>query len=270
MASEVRRTLSLWLPIVVVALALLCSGCARIRKPTAPTGQHYRILTYNVNRGSDPKEIAEVIRRAGADIVCLQETDDVEADFKAALASEYPTMAFRDSETRVGGGFAFLSKYPAREVAWIPSETEWFAGWILEFETPTGPVQVLNVHLRPPIKGRRSFVKGYLFSRGDRLREVEFFYSKRDAKTPLIVAGDFNDTAGSRAGSFLKRKGLTNALPEFDRRTPTWKWRSGWLTLRRRMDHIFYSSDLECFSARVIEAGPSDHFPVEGIFAARR
>jgi endonuclease/exonuclease/phosphatase family metal-dependent hydrolase len=32
------------------------------------------------------------------------------------------------------------------------------------------------------------------------------------------------------------------------------------------MDHIVYSQDLYCCSARVIQGGASDHFPVEAIF----
>jgi len=31
------------------------------------------------------------------------------------------------------------------------------------------------------------------------------------------------------------------------------------------MDHIFYSPELDCASARVIPDGASDHFPVEAI-----
>jgi endonuclease/exonuclease/phosphatase family metal-dependent hydrolase len=244
--------------------ALLC-GCGTVRKPQIPTGTHFRIVTYNVNRGSDPREIAEVIRGNGADVVCLQEADNFESGIRTALSREYPTIQFHNGDSRAGGGFGFLSKYPAREVAWVPSATGWFDAWIMAFETPLGPVQVLNAHLKPPISNRGSWVGGYFTTRVERLREMEHFFSYCDPKIPIIVLGDFNDTPKSRAVRFLERKGLKNALPQFDRRTPTWYWRLRYVTLRRKMDHILYSSEMECASARVVVTGPSDHFPVEAV-----
>ena len=48
---------------------------------------------------------------------------------------------------------------------------------------------------------------------------------------------------------------------------PTWEYRGSAISLRRRMDHIVYSPELHCCSARVLRAGASDHFPVEAVFA---
>ena len=108
-----------------------------------------------------------------------------------------------------------------------------------------------------------NWVGGYFTTRGERLREMEHFYSIIDPKIPLIVLGDFNDTPKSRAVRFLEHKGSKNALPQFDRRTPTWHWRLRYLTLKRKMDHILYSREMDCISARVVLTGPSDHYPVE-------
>jgi endonuclease/exonuclease/phosphatase family metal-dependent hydrolase len=63
---------------------------------------------------------------------------------------------------------------------------------------------------------------------------------------------------------------MINALPEFDRRTPTWHWRASVVSLSRRMDHVVYAPELYCCSARVIRAGASDHFPVEAVFAKQQ
>lgn len=257
--------------IVVILFLTFACGCSTVRRAETPRAPSFRIVTYNVNRGSDPKEIAEVIRQTGAEIVCLQEADDFEEALRPLLSKDYPTIQFRDSETLVGGEFAFISKYPAHEVSWIPSETGWFGGWIMQFETPLGPVQVLNVHLKPPFKGRRfRALRGYLFTRGERLREIQHFYGEIDRHSPLVVVGDFNDTPHSRAVRFLERNGLKSALPQFDRKSPTWYWPTKTVTLRRRIDHILYSGQLECSEARVIRDGPSDHFPVEAVFTKRR
>lgn len=57
-----------------------------------------------------------------------------------------------------------MSKYPTQEVALIPSpvkcalsfsaspdERSWFPGHLCIMQTPVGNVQVLNLHLRPPL-----------------------------------------------------------------------------------------------------------------------
>ena len=83
----------------------------------------------------------------------------------------------------------------------------------------------------------------------------------------MLVAGDFNDNPNSRVVEWLERKGMINALSQIDRRTPTWEYRGSVVSLRRRMDHIVYSPELHCCSARVLRAGASDHFPVEAVSA---
>jgi len=251
-------------------LGLLC-GCRSTHVAQTPAGPHVRVLTYNVNWGGARPDLAVgAIRDSDADIVCLQEsTPQWERHLRQALP-EYSFAQFRNSKLRMGGGLAFLAKVPAEEIAYIPSETEWFDGWIMKFHTTIGPLQVLNVHLRPPISNSGSWVSGYFTTRDDRQQEMELFYGKRDPQTPLLVMGDFNDHEHSAVAQWLKAQQLSNALPQFDRYSPTWKWKTSVLTLKRRMDHIFYSPELDCAAARVISAGASDHFPVEAIFTVAK
>ena len=258
-----RATQLLALTLVVGALC----GCRATRVAQIPAGPHLRVLTYNVNWGGYRADLAlQAIRDSDADIVCLQETTPQWEDYLRQSLPQYSFARFRNSKLRMGGGLAFLAKVPAEEIAYIPSETDWFDGWIMKFHTAIGPVQVLNVHLRPPVSDSGSWVSGYFTTSDDRQKEMERFYGKRDTKTPLLVLGDFNDHESSRVGEWLEAQGLTNALPQFDRYSPTWKWKTSVLTLSRRMDHVFYSPELDCAAARVIPAGASDHFPVEAIF----
>jgi endonuclease/exonuclease/phosphatase family metal-dependent hydrolase len=248
-------------------------GCHSIRKADVPTGPHFRVLTYNVNWGMPGADsAAQIIRKSGADIVCLQETTPQwEAYLHATLSREYPYMDFRDSRGRMGGGLAFLSKAPQTEVAYISSDTGWFDGWIRKFQTPIGPVQILNVHLKPPVGNRGGFtVGGYLFTGKDRLRKMQRFFPARKAALPTLVIGDFNDTQNCAAIKWLKRQGMTNALPQFDHHSDTWQWQAGLIRLHRRMDHVLYSPDLNCCAAEVIHAGASDHFPVSATFEKSR
>jgi len=249
-------------------LFLLLCGCRSARQAEEAVGPHLRVLTYNVNWGAPEAETAaQIIRESRADVVCLQETTTQwEAFLRAALRREYPFAEFRNSKNRMGGGLAFLSKVPGREIDYVPSDTGWFDGWIMGFETGVGTVQVLNVHLRPPVSDSGSWVSGYVSTRDDRVREMERFWNHRRDGMPMLVAGDFNDGENSQVLQWLKGRGMVNALPQFDRRTPTWQWQTSVAKLSRRMDHVVYSPELHCNSAQVIRAGASDHFPVETVF----
>lgn len=253
--------------IAFIVIAGLACGCRTTRTATVPTSPHIRVLTYNVNWGGVRPDLAvDIIRSSGAEIVCLQETTPQWAQYlRQALGREYRFATFRDSKNRMGGGLGFLAKVPGREVAYVPSETGWFDGWIMKFETAIGPVQVINVHLRPPISDSGSWVGGYFTTDDDRRLEMEKFYRAREPQTPTLVLGDFNDGESSAVVRWLEGKGLRNALPQFDRYNPTWQYQTSVVTLKRRMDHIFYTPELDCSAARVIPAGASDHFPVEAI-----
>jgi endonuclease/exonuclease/phosphatase family metal-dependent hydrolase len=251
----------------VLVTGMVC-GCRAMRTAEQPTAPHIHVLTYNVNWGGARPDLAtEIIRRSGADIVCLQETTPQwEQYLRQALGSDYRFAEFRYSKARMGGGLGFLAKVPAQEVAYVPSETDWFDGWIMKFETAIGPVQVINVHLRPPVSDRGSWVSGYFTTDQDRRSEMERFYDQREPQIPTLALGDFNDGENSAAVRWLEGKGMINALEQFDRYSPTWKWQTSVVTLKRRMDHILYSPRFDCAAARVITAGASDHFPVEAIF----
>lgn len=251
---------------LIILVGLLC-GCRATRTAQVPTAPHIRVLTYNVNwGGARPDLAADAIRRSGAEIVCLQETTPQWEEYlRQALGREYTFAEFRNSKTRMGGGLGFLAKVSAQEVAYVPSETGWFDGWIMKFETGIGPVQVINVHLRPPVSDRGSWVSGYFTTRDDRRQEMERFYGARELHLPTLAVGDFNDGENSPVVQWLEDKGMVNALRQFDHYSPTWKWQTSVVTLKRRMDHVLYSTELDCTAARVIPAGASDHFPVEAI-----
>jgi vancomycin resistance protein VanJ len=250
-------------------LSLCLAGCSSVRPTETALGPHFTVLTYNVNWGGPrPDLAADAIRKSGADIVCLQETTPEWAQFlRQSLGDEYSFTEFRNSQSRSGGGLGFLSKLPAHEVAYIPSNTGWFDGWIMSFETAKGPVQVLNVHLHPPMSESGSWVSGYLTTRDDRLAEIERDFAKRDPQQATLVMGDFNDSEKSPAVEWLEKNKMANALPEFDSYTKTWEWKTSVVTLKRRMDHILYSPELHCCSAQVLREGASDHFPVQAIFS---
>src|SRR5438045_2062453 len=114
--------------LVGAAIISLVTSCHSVRRAEAPMGARFTLLTYNVNWAGPRADVAaEIVRKSGADIICLQETTREWKQFlRQTLGQEYSFAEFHESRTRSGGGLAFLSKLPAHEVAYIPSETGWF------------------------------------------------------------------------------------------------------------------------------------------------
>lgn len=242
-------------------------GCRPLRKPQHPTGPHVAVMTYNVNFGGPrPDLAAAAICNANADIVALQETNPAwERCLRPRLEGQYPHVRFRHDGG--AGGMAFLSKWPLREKGYGRPKAGWFPGWVVEVETPAGRVQFLNVHLRPPVSDRGSVGIGpYLSTKKIRLLEIQALHKQLEQGKPTIALGDFNEDDSGRAVAWLRRQGMIDALREFDRRTNTWRWRTSYVALRDRLDHILHSPELHCLSARVMNAGASDHLPLVAVF----
>ncbi len=255
------------------AAALTCNPPPPAKpRPLPRTGSQLKVLTFNVNfAGVDRRRSAAAIRRSGADLVALQETTARwEQVLRRRLGRRYPYQRYRRGGG--AGGMAILSRYPVKEVGWYrPPKGGWFPAWLLRVSTPQGPVQVLNVHLRPPLgqSGVSSLPVTYFSTRAVRLREIRRHLGRVSPKLPLVMLGDFNEDDGGRAVRYLTTKGLRSALAQHDRRTATWQWRTSVGTVRSRLDHIFHSKELRCVNAQVLGEAASDHFPVEAVLAWR-
>ena len=258
--------------LLVTCLVLACSGPERAARAPRPGRPHVTVMTYNVNFGlAGYAEALDLIAGADADLVLLQETTpEWETAIRARLGRRYPHMAFRHSETWPAGGLAVLGKRPFVDAELIPSPVGWFPGWRVVAETPIGPVQALNVHLRPPLSDPSSFAQGYFSTKQDRRAEIEAYAARLDPGLPTIVCGDFNEDGGGRAVGFLAGRGLASALPELHPDADTWHWNTSLGPIREQLDHVVYDrARLEPLDVRVLEAGPSDHFPLVALFERR-
>lgn len=231
------------------------------------SGAGIRVMTFNVNyAGMDLQRTSETILGSNADVVALQETTTTfEQYLRATLKKRYPWMAFRHGGG--AGGMAFLSRSPLSDLGISrPSGQGWFFAWLVSTRIAKRRVYLLNVHLRPPLgeSGRiSSIVHKYFTTRKVRLAEMKGHLRYAGTRRPLVVLGDFNEQSNGRATGFLARQGFTNALDQFDGKTPTWRWRTSYgFTLKQRLDHIYYSKGIACSTARVLPYAASDHHPV--------
>lgn len=258
---------------IATASACLAAVLAHAASPTArgasppPIGTPVlTVMSYNVNYGlgGDP-ETLRVIRDSPADLVLLQETTpEWEGALRSAATTKFPYMVFEHTRRWAPGGMAVLSKRPIHHAdAPLPSPVGWFFGWRLEVDTALGRVQVLNVHLRPPLTDPSKLARGYFSTPADRLEEIRTYAAMLKSGMPTFVVGDFNEGDGGDAIAHLAERGMKNALPQFQPDATTWRWPVGSFTARTRLDHILYdASRLDCFSAEVVDAGRSDHLPV--------
>lgn len=255
--------------VCLALLALACAPAPRAARPPPPGQPSVRVLTYNVNFGipGEPGVIA-TIRRADADLVLLQETNPAwETELRAALGGDYPWMEFHHQPA--AGGLAVLARQPFEVKEYLPAASGWFPAARLVARTPLGPVQVLNVHLRPPFASGEGYISGYMRSRGVRRAEIAAFHARLDPRLPTLVVGDFNEDEGGRAVRFLAARGFRSVLPEYAPGVVTWRWPTSLGTLRARLDHIACDGRLEPLAARVLQGGESDHLAVLATFVRR-
>lgn len=254
------------------ALALTtCAHPSRVAHAPADGEPVLRVMTYNINYGipGDPPTLA-AIRDADADLVLLQETTpEWEAALRSELSARYPYMSFH--ACCGAGGLGVLAKRAFEEKDYLEGPAGgWFPALRLIAQTPLGAVQVLSVHLRPPLSSTGSVVSGYLKTPAIREEEAATFLSALDRSLPTLVAGDFNENDSGRAVQLLAQRGLVSALPEFAPNQRTWRWATSVGEVSSQLDHIAYGPGLEPLDVRALEAGRSDHLPVVGVFQRAR
>jgi endonuclease/exonuclease/phosphatase (EEP) superfamily protein YafD len=256
----------------LAAALLLCHltwGCGYAR-PRVQAVPHFSLLTYNVNFAGPRKDLAiRAIANADADVVCLQETTpEWELVVRDSAGAKYPFIHFRHEPG--AGGMAVLSKWEMSAPVFHRAESGWFPACIMTVKTPAGAVQVVSVHLHPPVSERGSFASGYFTTRPMRRGEIEEIHAlTRQPEVPSIFAGDFNESGGGGAVLFLSRRGYQDALRIYAPYASTWRWQVGPLPLRGQLDHVLYDRSLRCLDARVLREGASDHYPVLAAFRFR-
>jgi endonuclease/exonuclease/phosphatase (EEP) superfamily protein YafD len=253
---------------LIAALLLVLASCSKpSRKAHAPRpGQPtLRVMTYNVNYGlaGDPSTL-EAIAAGEADLVLLQETTRLwQQSLEERFADEYPYRSHH--HFRGAGGQAVLSRVPYKVVGQLPARHGWFPALVIHAETDLGTIQVLSVHLRPPISDSGSVVSGYFTTGEIRRAEISDFFGELDSDLPTLVVGDFNESDGD-AIAFLRSRGLRSGLAEFAPNADTWRWQTSLGSVHSQLDHVVYSRRLEPLDVRVLQRGRSDHLPVVADF----
>lgn len=247
-----------------IASALLASACASTPCPlprAATASPAITLATYNVNFGlaADPETLA-AIAGTRADVVLLQETNARwERSIRGALGGVYPHMVFVEPSDRPAGGSAILSRYPIESVDRSASAVGWFDALRAVIHTEQGALQVLNVHLKPPIEGSDPLI-GAFTTPPARAREMRRHVRGLRSDLPTIVAGDFNEAAGGGIEVLARERGMRDAFG--GAACTTWHWRVSSVQVHQQLDHVVHDERIEVLDVGVMPAGRSDHDPV--------
>jgi endonuclease/exonuclease/phosphatase (EEP) superfamily protein YafD len=231
------------------------------------TPDSLRLMSFNVNFGiaGDPSTI-DAIAAGNADIVVLQETNPTWA---APMIDrlDYRYHTFEDPTGWPAGGMGILSRDPIVSLEKLPPPPGApFFAWRAVIDTKLGRIQLVDVHLRPPMSDGGSWIVGYWSTREVREREITYHEAAIDPKLPTIIAGDFNEETDGRAIAYLVDHGFTDAVKQFVGTKRTWEWPTSSMTLRFQLDHVMYDDHFVALTAAVLEAGRSDHKPVVADF----
>ncbi len=258
--SSVRSVVVL----VLFVLAACGADAPRPAPPIKPGANQLRVMSYNVNFGiaGDPPSIA-AIAGANPDIVVLQETNEVwEAALVETLGERFPHRRFRPPPGWPASGIGILSRFPIVRLDELPAIAGPFIAWRIVLETPLGRIQILNLHLRPPMSDGGSWVVGYWSTREVRLRELQYHLESLDRSLPTLIAGDFNEESDGLAVRHLIDRGYADAIATFRGSDPTWSWPVGSITLRFQLDHLLHDLHFVAIAADIVAAGRSDHLPI--------
>jgi endonuclease/exonuclease/phosphatase family metal-dependent hydrolase len=252
-----------------LSLLVLVGACSREVEPGHEPSEardplELSVLSYNVNYGlaGDPPAIAAIVD-ADADLVLLQETTpewELALRDSPAIAEAWPHVRFH--HCCGAGGLAVLSRWPIVTFDVLeppPDPDAWFPAARAVIETPRGPVELLDVHLRPPVAtADQGWISALSSTPAVRQAEVQHYVPALAPDMPTVIAGDFNEGDGGRALRRLHDAGFVDVMAELKVRGHTWRWGS----LRARLDHVLVDEHFELLDAEIVDAGRSDHLPL--------
>ncbi len=237
-----------------------------------------KLISLNLWQGRLYKNYPDFIQKHNADILCLQEVYDADrriplgdmfislSKVKKASSLENvifaPTLSFIIQNTKVSFGNAVLSRYPLSNQRTVFTNGEYIeVGNPEDYVSNTRNAQIANTNLNGQVINLVNY-HGYweIDPEGsDRSLEsiTKLINEVRDRKPPLIMSGDFNLNANSKAINYLKNELNLRDLTEEAGSPSTMS--NQIVPYTASCDHIFVSRDIKVNSFTVADDLVSDH-----------
>jgi len=235
----------------------------RLQIPTsAPERGDLRLMTFNVHRQHvDASRLAQYLAIVKPDVIALQDWSSAD---KEPLFSGGDWHVQREGELLVASRFAIGKITPVNfGDSNDSSRSERGAAACFELLLPSGPINLINVHLASPHTGLLSVIedRGQTLEHNavKRWRESETLRDQIDhTPEPLILAGDFNTTDDSQ----IFREHWADFADAFSDRG----WGFGYTYLvahtQLRIDHILTSQSWRPIRCWVGPEAGSPHRPL--------
>jgi endonuclease/exonuclease/phosphatase family metal-dependent hydrolase len=243
------------------------SPSAPAEKKTSPT--QLKIATYNILwRNLDLPALVETIRKADADLVCLQETTkDAEEYIAKNLGEAYPQIRFHGHRGKhLAERFGFLSRLPIDKFEFVPPSEGMFGFFTAEIQFDGRPVQVATVHLHPVIMsnnaGYREFFAALKATEKTHAGEVAALVKHLKKDVPTLVIGDFNSVTAFQTPKIMAAHGFVDSFAETrdnPEAFPTWRGPMKNGEVEFRIDYLFHSPDFRAVETGMVKSNASDH-----------
>ncbi len=249
-----------WLPLaLLIIVALFPLMGMRVGWQTclnrSPAGYPLRVLTFNLHEiPLSTPGFKEYLAKADPDLLLLEE-------IPTRLDRAYLPLALSHSARH--GQLCIASKYPIHVTRILQPDV----AIRYTVDMPSGPVDLIGVHLSSPHWALRDSLDGSKTGPGEldrnianRRTQAEQLRTEIEQTTnrPLIIAGDFNLVPDSPVftGNF---ENMTDAFESSS-------WGFGWTYFHQhamvRIDHVLFNDGLACRSCRVGPDLGSPHRPV--------
>ncbi|GHD15765.1 endonuclease/exonuclease/phosphatase family protein [Tianweitania populi] len=221
--------------------------------PAVDHGERFRLVASNVKMSNrDYAGHIRIIDQSDPDILVLMEVDKAWMDGLAPVLDRYPYRVDQSQENSYG--MAMVSKVRLDDVSVQDLLTEGvpsiFATVVLDESLR---FRLYSIHPEPPVPHR-----------GTEGRDGEtalISLAARKESGPLIVTGDLNDVAWSKTTRRFRR--ISRLLdPRIGRRMVN-SFDARYWFMRWPLDHLFHSAHFRLVDMQRLEAGGSDHFPVQ-------
>jgi len=255
----------------------------------------YSILSYNVNFGGsyDPdnevggqsrntKLVVQAIEQSAADVCLLQETHKGWEKACQELKHIYPYQSWvHPTGGWLAAGLAVMVKQQhsllAVDLYQPKCKGSFFPGMRVRiaFEGGHEPIDIVNVHLRPPLPMGNGSLFGFatlkaFFYETTRIRKQELDELMIHFEQPHLIVGDCNEDSSGHAWKHMIESGYQDALQLSSSKT-TWYWPLFWkANLWASYDHIFCDTKrIRIRQCSVLQdyKHVSDHMPVIAVIS---
>lgn len=239
----------------LIVMLLLVLGCTQ-KTPAAQPTKAFKVLSYNIEKGSPIEKIARELQAEDPDIVLLQEVDQGtnrsgRIDQTAVLAARLSMYSFYSPSYRDDGGTtgqAILSRFPLKDttIVTLPKSRNIAAAATVVIGEKK--LRVVSAHFSSSVQEQKEYEARAKLAREKEAERIVALL--KEAKLPAIVGADVNDLPGSRPHQIL-----TQALRDVGPAAYTWPS----LEPSEQIDFLLVSPSLSAEHPEVSGPLTSDH-----------